>query len=255
MSVVFKADSGPLAQQDVRRALMIGTDLKAVVSTNLTEGITQCCPYNPALPTDIYTPIADLPAPAQELFTYDQVKAEQMIAEAYPDGFTFNLDYSTTRFGAAEVASLLEDMWSKLGLEVILQPHEESPLLGLFNAGTFEAALLSGGNGNAVSTLLSFKNQHPLWNFYANDEYYCETVATAAAERDIVKRNALLKELGIYVIEQCERIPMGNPYLLCCSWPWVKNYYGEIESGSMNYSPMTSTLWIDQDLKAEMGYK
>jgi len=235
---------------------MIGTDLQAVVRTNLTEGIIQCCPYNPALSTDVYTPIEDLPASAKELFTYDTVKAKQMLADAgYPAGFTIKLDYSTTRFGAAELASLLEDMWSKVGVELILQPHEEASLTSLSVAGAFEASLASGGNGNAVSTLLSFKNQHPVWNFYAHDEYYCETIAAAAAESDIAKRNALLKELGIYVIEQCERIPLGNPYLLCCSWPWVKNYYGEIESGSMNYSPMTSTLWIDQDLKAEMGYK
>lgn len=65
----------------------------------------------------------------------------------------------------------------------------------------------------------------------------------------------MLKELGIYCIDQVSHIPMGNPTLLLAWWPWVKNYYGEIDGGYDNCSAYVSTLWIDQDLKAEMGYK
>ncbi|MBA7706656.1 hypothetical protein ES703_115511 [subsurface metagenome] len=47
---------------------------------------------------------------------------------------------------------------------------------------------------------------------------------------------------------------MTTPKIMLCHWPWIKNYYGEMETAYYNYCPMLTTLWIDQDMKAEMGY-
>jgi len=39
-------------------------------------------------------------------------------------------------------------------------------------------------------------------------------------------------------------------------WPWLKNYYGERNVGDWgNPMPILAHVWIDQDMKAEMGYK
>jgi hypothetical protein len=34
----------------------------------------------------------------------------------------------------------------------------------------------------------------------------------------------------------------------------VRNYYGEINGARANYTPMIARLWIDQELKQELGY-
>ena len=36
--------------------------------------------------------------------------------------------------------------------------------------------------------------------------------------------------------------------------PWVVGFNGETELGSMDRQLMAARLWIDQDLKREMGY-
>ncbi|GAI16196.1 unnamed protein product, partial [marine sediment metagenome] len=252
--VVFRSTSGPLVDKDLRRALMIGTDLETIVRINLTEGDVHCLPWNAGLSPVVYTPIEDLPPSTKELFTYDPAKAKQMITDAgYPDGLTLKLDYSATRFGAAELASLLEDMWSKIGVTAILQPHEHAIKQAMGTEGTYENALIShSGVVSRVSRLTSFMVMP--WTLYHDDEYYIDLVSEAGAEMDEAKRNAMIKELGIYVVDNVSHMPLGNPYLLCCTWPWVKNYYREIDCAYVNYSAITPLIWIDQALKAELGY-
>ena len=36
--------------------------------------------------------------------------------------------------------------------------------------------------------------------------------------------------------------------------PWLKGYNGEIDLGDVDRTMLFSRLWIDQDLKKEMGF-
>ncbi|GAJ20970.1 unnamed protein product, partial [marine sediment metagenome] len=47
-------------------------------------------------------------------------------------------------------------------------------------------------------------------------------------------------------------IPFGGAYWHAMWWPWLKNFYGEWDG--IAWGTPYDTLWIDQDLKAEMGY-
>ena len=177
-----------------------------------------------------------------------------MIIDAgYPDGLTVSVDYCPDTEGATDIVALLEDMWSKIGVTTILKPHDYAILSGIWNSGDWESGLLDrGGNAKTTSALESIRNT-PTRAVYG-DEYFNEAVDRVSAMKDPIERNALLKELAEYLIPLADTIGGGNPYYLRCYWPWVKNYYGEIETGYINYAPMLATLWIDQDLKAEMGF-
>ncbi|MBA7554131.1 hypothetical protein ES705_46743 [subsurface metagenome] len=37
-------------------------------------------------------------------------------------------------------------------------------------------------------------------------------------------------------------------------WPWVKNYYGERHATDIQLATYMAHAWLDQNLKAEMGY-
>ena len=37
-------------------------------------------------------------------------------------------------------------------------------------------------------------------------------------------------------------------------WPWVKNYGGELRAGANRPGPIYARIWIDQELKEEMGF-
>ena len=256
--VTWNFETAPTNNLNIRRALMIGTDLKSLVKVVHTKADIHCVPFNAGIPYDIYTPIEDLPPEAKELFTYDPAKAKQMIIDAgYPNGFTISLEYSGTAGGGRynQEAALLADMWAKLGVKLVLKPLDNALFAKNYSQGKYgDAVLKGGGNGKPAGMDLYKERAYP-WMLLANDDYYKDTLDKASAEPDANKRNAMLKELGVYYLNTVSRLPVGNPYYLNCWWPWVKNYYGEIESGvGPNMMPMVSSLWIDQDLKKSMGY-
>ena len=65
---------------------------------------------------------------------------------------------------------------------------------------------------------------------------------------------AITKELMKYVLDQpyCIPTPAYPNYVLW--WPWLKNYSGELSVGYAPGDSWVQYVWIDQDLKKEMGY-
>jgi peptide/nickel transport system substrate-binding protein len=256
--VTFNFFEGPTSELEVRRALMIGTDMEAIAKTVHTRADIHCVPFNAGIPIDIYTPIADLPPDAKELFTYDPEKAKKLIADAgFPNGFTITMKYSATAAGGRynQIAALLEDMWAKIGVTLKLNPMENALFQQQYAKGDYgNTVLKSGGNGKPAGMDLYKERALPSM-LLANDDYYKDTLDKASATMDPVQRNKMLKDLGVYYLSTVSRLPVGNPYYLNVWWPWVKNYYGEIDCGvGTNKMPIISSLWIDQNLKKSMGY-
>jgi len=69
---------------------------------------------------------------------------------------------------------------------------------------------------------------------------------------DAVEREKLEKEESLMLIEDCISIPFPYHYTYTFYWPWIKNYHGELFEYMRD--PPYEFWWIDQDLKAEMGY-
>ena len=90
---------------------------------------------------------------------------------------------------------------------------------------------------------------------YTPPEDIYEKYQAALQEQDSAKRSAIAKELLVYVLDQAIAIPIGVSKILFSYWPWVKNYYGESVSGmSFDSQRVEALIWIDQALKAELGY-
>jgi peptide/nickel transport system permease protein len=70
----------------------------------------------------------------------------------------------------------------------------------------------------------------------------------------IMMRTMLLEELQVYWLDQVPYIVLPVGYSYCYAWPWVKNYYGEIQVGCYMNAPIYARIWIDRELKKEMGY-
>jgi peptide/nickel transport system substrate-binding protein len=96
-----------------------------------------------------------------------------------------------------------------------------------------------------------------IWNAsIMSDPYIDNTWKKLSSDLSISEkvRNAELKKMGVYVIEQVPGILLSGSYVYCAWWPWVKNYYGEVRVGAHRVSPAIARVWIDQDLKRKMGY-
>jgi len=68
------------------------------------------------------------------------------------------------------------------------------------------------------------------------------------------ERELLTKEAAQYWIGQAWYIHFKARQMMAAHWPWVMNYHGEYEAGDFDKYPYLCRVWIDQDLKTEMGY-
>lgn len=233
----------------IRRALMMATDFNRISDIVCGEGVTLTFPVDPD--SSFYTPFDELPESCQELWSNDPQKAKQLIADAgYPDGFKIELVVGTDTTDQ-DLGAMLVEQWSRAGVEVILDVQE--PAAWSASIGSLDYELHTGlygptgyfgfGMGRSVSS-----------SAYYSDDYYTEQYNLGISTVDLAERTRIFKDLAVYFIDQVVIIPFSNCYNISCYWPWIKNYYGEHSTGFYNQMPILTTLWVDQDLKAEMGY-
>ena len=63
-----------------------------------------------------------------------------------------------------------------------------------------------------------------------------------------------IRKYDMEVVKQHNQIwgPMAPEFQ--ANQPWVEGYTGEFTMGDMLHHPILARLWIDQDLKREMGF-
>jgi peptide/nickel transport system substrate-binding protein len=87
-----------------------------------------------------------------------------------------------------------------------------------------------------------------------SDPWVDEQYKLGAMTVDPMKRNEIFKALSLKILDDVPYLPTAAPYRAMAYWPWVKNYYGEIEATYYQYIPQVVRLWIDQNQKKNMGY-
>jgi len=245
--------AAPWNDKNVRRALMIGTDLKTIRDVIYEEGDINSFQVGAGVPCHV--PMEELPASCQELFEYDPIKAKQMLADAgYPDGFSMVINQLADP-EESDIIGLLIPMYAELGIIVDVNVQDQSALNAISEPGLYQDSIMDEGTIINPATALNrgIPGQSMNNSGYDNPTFtdlYWEGMETV----DAVERTAILKEAYIEFLDDVSLIPFANPYTLDCYWPWVQNYYGETECGYYNYIPMIRTLWIDQDMKKDMGF-
>ena len=239
----------------VRRAMMIGTDLKKIANAVYPGGAEiNDFPLSPGL-GDVYTPIDKMPASTQALFNYDPVTAKKMLADAgYPNGFSCELviqadpEYN-------DIAALLVDQWAKIGVTVTIKSLPVASWSGIMANHNYTDVFMSATGNGSITTHLPIKVTQGVPNTANwNDPHAVELLNKALATSDITAQTALFKELNLYILDQCAWIGFASPYQLSTYWPWVKNYYGEVEGGDYNYIPIIRLMWLDTAQKKAMGH-
>ena len=243
-----------LGNQEIRRALMIGLDRQYIMEATLGEGDIYGWPINGDFGA-ITTPIDEMPASIQELFEYDPDKARQMIADAgYPDGFSLRMVLDAGNAERSDAAALIVDMWSEIGVETEMVPMETVAWQAIEQAQTDYDVLIAGeptGDPLIVynAVYVGGKGQ----SNYQNDELDA-AFAAASQNPDSAARAEVFKEMQLTALDSVSVIPLASGYNYALYWPWVHNYYGMIDESAWGTSHMNARIWIDHDLKAEMGY-
>jgi peptide/nickel transport system substrate-binding protein len=244
----------------VRQALMIGTDRATICNAVYGDYETDSWPIMFDSP-GIYTPVNQLSAADQQLWTYDTTKAKQMIADAgYPNGFNLTILVPTDNQISEDIGAMIQGQWAKIGVTVTLKPEDAVLFMdALHTSGQYQCLSEGGGTGQGLGNFtnnVTLPGPPATWlnDSEWHDPTFDQMYAKAAATIDITQQNALTKALAIYEMEAVPSDPIGAPYDSVYWWPWLQNYYGEWNTGHFCETSLLAALWIDQNMKSTLGY-
>jgi len=261
-AIYLRTDEPPFDNLEVRRAMMIGTDLNAF---SLLETKTPVpVPWWPIFAGNAdppYTPMEDIPASVQELYVYDPAKARQMLEDelgpADADGLFLKVNYYVLSEPLQlDRAALVEYQWAQIGVEINIIASDRAGHSRVSYDRYYEGAL--DGGIEVANLLLSLESATTLqWHNYSlfSDAHYDGLISEVMNTIDVPERDRLCKEAALYLMEQMFVIPTNVPPEAAYWWPWVKNYYGEINVADWEgIAVILATAWLDLDLKEDMGY-
>ena len=124
------------------------------------------------------------------------------------------------------------------------------------NDGNYEGlwAWATGGRWIPVETMRQYYSKSPgNWRGIAEPEYDALFEA-ALATADVEEQQRMVRELNMYGIERHWTIWGPETPQFNAHQPWVKGYNGELWLGVGQHNTPFTRLWIDSELKKEMGH-
>jgi len=253
----LRVDQKPFDDIRVRRALNLAVNQQEIVDLFYGgHAELMAYPQHPGF-GEYYQPLAEMPAEVQELFTYDPVKARQLLDEAgVPEGFSFDVQVCSCSPSNMDLIPLLESYLQKVGVQIRIQPMEYASFLSAMTTKTHGPGyLLNSGHVNPITTLRKSFVTGQTWNpSQYSSEYFDEQIRQVHLMRDEAERIKTLRRLTREIMIEAPYIWLPVGYVHSAWWPWVKNYGGELRAGAVRPGPIYSRIWIDRQLKAEMGF-
>ena len=252
----FNVTHEPFDDVNVRRAMMIGTDLRAFSKLFLSEWLPiDWFPMYYADPS-VHIPVAEMPEENQVLYKHDPMLAKKMLADAgYPNGFKTSIIADISYPEEPGVAALLKDQWSKLGVELEIEPLDPAVKSARDDAMEFDMKMEGIEVANPANTVIRLGKTTGYNNStgWSNPDYdaLCWKIEK---ELDVEKKTQLVKEASLFLSREVLYIPLGAFGRGHYWWPWLKNYYGEKTNGDRELADVMSYVWIDQAMKKKMGH-
>jgi peptide/nickel transport system substrate-binding protein len=204
-----------------------------------------------------YQPLAEMPASVQELFTYDPAKAKRLLAEAgYPQGFTFKTQVCSCNPNHMDLVPLLVDSLAKIGVTMVVEPMEYASFLSVMTTRNHGPGyFLDSGHVNPTTSLRKSFMTGQLWNpAQWSDPAFDERIHELMRTRDESVRKQMVRAMTVEMLDQAPYIWLPTQYVYSAWWPWVKNYNGELRAGAVRPGPIYARIWIDHELKKELGF-
>ncbi len=255
--ISLRMDMEPFDDLRVRRALNMAVDKQEIVDL-FFGGNAELFAY-PQHPDyeGFYEPLEDMPASVQELYTYNPDKAKQLLAEAgYPEGFEFEIQVCSCDPENMDLLPLIVDHLARVGVRATVQPNEYASHLSLMTTSNHGPGYMTNsGHVSPISTLRKTFMTGQLWNISKfSDPEFDVRLEELIHSRDPERRRELVKKLTREGVDRAPYIWLPVRYLHTAWWPWVKNYNGELRAGAVRPGPIYARLWIDQEMKREMGF-
>ena len=208
------------------------------------------------------TPFEEWPEELQQEYTYNPERAEELLDEAgYPrgaDGVRFKTDvvHSVVHQDVA-YTELVVGYWAEIGIEVAIDAVDPATYGARVGAGhDFEGLAWHVSGIDSTDPVDGFKFFSVRGPNYTGvtDPTYEALYETALAAKTVEEQQPAVREANMYVVKNHLIIWGTKVPSFGASWPWLKGYNGEVAMHANTYLPFFARLWVDQDLKKEMGY-
>jgi len=275
-----RMDIKPFSDLKVRQAVMVGVNRAEFASLYhaeaVPENLTNWWPIFPTHPS--YIPLGEYPEDYQRLWSYNPTLAKQLLTEALGPPDANGIYFKTTMLVESEpreldAASLLKDQLAKIGIDVELDVKDRTAYTLALNiyldkpgvppewtGMVWKSAWVSVGpfidvTSSWTQNYTSYgPTNYMMWHDELNEEFTV-LIDKAAAELDPGKQGPYLQAAAKILAPHLVEIPATLPPDRMYWWPWVKNYSGELTlTDDARISEMVALMWLDQDLKAKMGY-
>ena len=192
--------------------------------------------------------------------SYDPEGAEALLdAAGYPrgaDGIRFKTVYSHIERYDLNLTELLASYWKRIGVDVEIRVLPLAEFIAKRKDHDFEMMSHEAAYGGLSDPLVGRRFlSHTEYNTAAvHDPDYEALFETAAAATTIEEQQKLVIAMDMYAIERHWTVwgPIAPRFE--ATQPWLKGYNGEFRLGSASRNWVFARLWIDQDLKAAMGF-
>ena len=253
----MRIDRKPFDDIRVRRALNMAVNKQEIVKSYY-GGHAELFSY-PMHPDyhGYFEPLEKMPASVKELFVYDPAKAKKLLAEAgLPNGFSFKVQVTSASFEHMDLLPLVAGYLEKVGVKMEIQPMEYPAFLAAMTSKKHEAGyFMNNGHTNPTTTIRKSFVTGQTWNpSMWSDPVYDKKMAEVYVTRDEAKRQQMLREMTVEILDKAPYIWLPTPYYFAAWWPWVQNYDGELRAGAVRPGPIYARIWIDQEMKKKMGF-
>ena len=209
--------------------------------------------------SEIVTQFEDWPEDVKNVFDYDPEGAEALLDEAgYPrgaDGIRFKTELLWYVYRPLSYAELLTSYWKRIGVDVEIDVAEGASGVARRNDRDFE--MIAAEAAIKWDPIVAVGRHTPPqgWNTSnVDDQWYTATVEAARAATTLEEQHRMVGELNQYGIEKFWSIWGGIAPTYAVAQPWLIGFNGELELGWAQANSVFTRLWIDQDLKQEMGH-
>ena len=186
-----------------------------------------------------------------------------MLDEAgYPrgaDGIRFKTKFLHLARYDLNYTQLITSYWNKIGIDVVDIEVLPGPAFGAKRTDKDHELLNHelANFGDPINYMRSYSNRPS--NPYGadsnvNDPDYEAMLEAAEAATSIEEQYRLVRELNQYGIEKFWMIWTPNGPQFNAIQPWIIGFNNENWMGNGQTHGVFIRLWIDQDLKTEMGY-
>src|SRR5262245_54681873 len=255
--LAMRVDQKPFGDIRVRRALNMAVNKQEIVNAYY-GGNAELFSY-PMHPDWLgyYEPLDKMPASVKELFTYDPAKAKRLLAEAgYPSGFSVKVQVCSCSFDHMDLLPLVAGYLDKVGCKLEIQPMEYAAFLPAMTTKTHAAGyFMNNSHANPTTSIRKSFVTGQTWNpSMWSDASYDRKMAEVYLTRDESKRQQMLREMTVEILDKAPYVWLPTPYTFTACWPWVQNYHGELRAGAVRPGPIYARIWIDQEMKKKMGF-